>query len=478
MTARSWYAVRAAARAAEVRIYDEIGLWGTTADAFAAEVAALDVDEITLHLNSPGGDAWDGVAIHNTLKDHKARVTVVVDGLAASAASLIAVAGQTVRMNRGAQLMVHDPSGLAYGPATDMREVADLLDKLAGSYAALYAAKAGGTTADWRAVMKAETWYTAAEAVAAGLADEMVDGDQPAATAKAWDLVAQFRYPNRQAAPTPTLPRRPALVAARATTEGNPTMPKTGRVDPVKLRDALGLPADATDDQVHARVTAAGLSAAPPAAQTFPGPWAATGEDPARWARRTGRVVDEEVWRARYDGDPATYGPALAALPPLPRFAEDAGAAVDARTSYPPPGGRARTYVDVLRQRNPYAVARAERSQQPPPRLFGVHGDRAAVTASGIDPRALDALPWNAQLAAAAEPDRAKAYEIIASCADPETADLIADMEYRRHPAVRDYISDCERWAATADVAADVGNEPTEADLNALFPPHTQQKED
>src|SRR5690349_7203571 len=90
---REWYSINAKAgtRKAELRIYDEIGWWGTRARTFAQELAGLDVDEIALYLNSPGGDAWDGLAIYNSLRRHKAQVHVTVDAIAASAASVIAM---------------------------------------------------------------------------------------------------------------------------------------------------------------------------------------------------------------------------------------------------------------------------------------------------------------------------------------------------------------------------------------------------
>ena len=187
---------------AEVHIYDEIGYWGTSAKDFAQQLAELDVDRIQLRINSPGGNAWDGVAIMNTLRRHRARVEVTVDGIAASAASLIAMAGDHIVMNRSSQMMIHDTSGMAWGNAATMRETADLLDKLSDSYADAYAKRAGGTRSAWRDVMQAETWYTAEEAVLAGLADEW-DGSADSAAA-AFDL-SRYTYAGRLEAPAPAL---------------------------------------------------------------------------------------------------------------------------------------------------------------------------------------------------------------------------------------------------------------------------------
>src|SRR6266536_2578100 len=89
----AWYRIKAQAGTAEIAIYEEIGMWGITAGDFLAELKALDVKQIDVRINSPGGDVWDGLAIYNSLRDHPAAVTTYVDGLAASAASIIVQAG-------------------------------------------------------------------------------------------------------------------------------------------------------------------------------------------------------------------------------------------------------------------------------------------------------------------------------------------------------------------------------------------------
>ena len=210
---RPWYRIEAKAAeddvrptSAEVYIYDEIGesWWGgISPKALVDEIAELDVDTLTVHINSPGGAAWDGVTIMNALRQHKARVEVVVDGLAASAASAIAMAGDHITMNRGAQMMIHDASGIAWGNAALMEETAGILHKLSDSYADIYAARAGGDRAKWREAMQAESWYTAEEAVDAGLADEW-DGTTEATATASFDL-SRFRYPGRAHAPAPQL---------------------------------------------------------------------------------------------------------------------------------------------------------------------------------------------------------------------------------------------------------------------------------
>lgn len=199
---------------ASLYIYDEIGWFGVTASDLVDELSQLTgVTAIDLHINSPGGDVFDGLAIMNCLRAHPANVTTYVDGIAASIASVIAMAGDRIVMGAHSQFMIHEGSGLCIGDADDMRKTAELLDFQSDNIAGVYAAKAGGTPEEWRTRMRAETWFTAEEAVAAGLADEVTkrpasepgDGGQTAAPAmdNEWDL-SVFRYAGREAAPAPT----------------------------------------------------------------------------------------------------------------------------------------------------------------------------------------------------------------------------------------------------------------------------------
>ena len=189
---KDWYRVQAKAssKTAGVWIFDEIGFWGTTAADFCQEFSALDATDITLHLNSPGGDVFDGIAIANAIRDHSATVTVTVDAVAASIASVIAMAGDRVIMNANSQMMIHDASGMCWGNAADMMETASILNRLSDSIASAYAGRAGGTTEMWREQMRAETWFDAQEAVDAGLADEVTQkADEAASKAAAcWEL--------------------------------------------------------------------------------------------------------------------------------------------------------------------------------------------------------------------------------------------------------------------------------------------------
>jgi len=204
---------------ATVEIYDEIGFWGKNASDFAQDLAALpkSTNTINLRINSPGGSVFDGITIANRLREHKATVNVTVDGVAASIASVIAMAGDTVHMAQGAMMMIHNPSGIVMGGAADMREMADVLDKLATeTIASAYRAKAGGADQEWLDRMAAESWYGPAEAVALGLADsadtggggggDQDGGNEPDAPAAriTHDLTAYgFSHAGRAAAPDP-----------------------------------------------------------------------------------------------------------------------------------------------------------------------------------------------------------------------------------------------------------------------------------
>lgn len=163
---------------AEIRVGSEIGdsWWGDsiTANAFADQVAQLGpVSKINLVVNSPGGDVFDAAAMTETLKRNAASVNVIVDGLMASAATFFLDAADDVSMGTNSVMVIHDAWSGVMGNAADMRKQADILDKLSGQIAELYARRAGGTADAWRDLMLEETWFTAQEAVDAGLADSV-----------------------------------------------------------------------------------------------------------------------------------------------------------------------------------------------------------------------------------------------------------------------------------------------------------------
>ncbi|OWJ48686.1 peptidase S14 [Pseudomonas aeruginosa] len=173
----SWYSIKALSRGvAEILLYDEIGVWGITAQQFARELKALgDLSLISLRIHSPGGDVFEGTAIYNLLKNHPARVEAHVDGLAASMASVIAMAADTIYMPENAMMMVHRPWGIQGGEADDMRRYADLLEKIEGTMVAAYMAKTGKSEEDIKSLLKAETWMDGREAVEAGFADQLTE---------------------------------------------------------------------------------------------------------------------------------------------------------------------------------------------------------------------------------------------------------------------------------------------------------------
>lgn len=163
----------------DLYLYDEIGPWGTTASDVAAALGGVaPTDRVTLRINSPGGDVFDGLAIYNLLRGHPGGVDVVVDGLAASAASFIAMAGSSVTMKAHTRMMIHDAIGVAFGNAADMRELAALLDDVSDNIAGIYSDRSGKPTAEFRELMLAETWLSGPQALELGLIDAAEDAGE------------------------------------------------------------------------------------------------------------------------------------------------------------------------------------------------------------------------------------------------------------------------------------------------------------
>lgn len=201
-TRPAWYSVKNVTGApTQISIYDEIGFFGVSAADFLAELAQVQGD-IECHLNSPGGDIFDGIAIYNQLKNRQGNVKVIVDSLAASAASFIAQAASPgqLEMAPHATMMIHDGFAIAIGDSADMIETAALLDKASDNIASIYAERTGKPVAHWRAQMKATTWYSDQEAVDAGLADKISGQAAPQA---AWDLSVFDKAPVPQPVPVP-----------------------------------------------------------------------------------------------------------------------------------------------------------------------------------------------------------------------------------------------------------------------------------
>lgn len=184
------YRVVAAKDSATVYIYGPIGAswWsedGVTANQVRKDLAALGaVKTIDVRINSEGGDVFDGQAIYTLLNQHPATVNIFVDGLAASAASFIAMAGNTITVSEGGFIMIHPASGGAFGRAADLRKTADLLEQVNESITSIYASRTGNSAEDIRAWMEAETWMDGSEAVKRGFADKIVPNLKVAASVR------------------------------------------------------------------------------------------------------------------------------------------------------------------------------------------------------------------------------------------------------------------------------------------------------
>lgn len=207
---------------ATLDLMDEIGFWGVTASEFAQQLQAVTAPVIHLRVNSPGGDVFDGVTIANLLRAHPATVNAVNYGLAASAASFIAAAADSLTMMPNSQLMIHDAMGACRGNAADMAEMGQLLDRLSDSIASMYADKAGGTAEEWRNVMRGEQWYNPQEALDAGLADHIGEAGTTAGIAEQkrdWNM-SFYKYDGRQSAHAPvTITAKADLTPVNTTTE-------------------------------------------------------------------------------------------------------------------------------------------------------------------------------------------------------------------------------------------------------------------
>lgn len=199
--------------AAEIYIYGVIGGdWfgeGITAKVVADDLKALGkVKTIDVRINSEGGNVFDGKAIYSLLVENKATINVKIDGLAASAASFIAMAGNSIEIAEGAFVMVHDAYGISYGRAEEMRAYADLLDMVNASIIDVYAARTKQSIDKIKKWMKDETWFTAKDAVDNGFADAMTENLK---------VAASVSHPDRfKRLPSALLPRRAAATAQLA----------------------------------------------------------------------------------------------------------------------------------------------------------------------------------------------------------------------------------------------------------------------
>lgn len=195
---QTWYSISAKESHGTIYIYEQIGYWGVSAASFAKELVALgDITTITLHLNTPGGSVSDGTAIYNALKNHKAIATVEIDGYALSVGSIIALAGDTIKMADNALFMIHNPAGLVFGDADDMRKSADVTDKHKEAMLNTYEAKTGTNRKKLSQMMDDETWFTANEALDVGFIDEVIDAVELAASANTQQFMHDLGLKNQ-----------------------------------------------------------------------------------------------------------------------------------------------------------------------------------------------------------------------------------------------------------------------------------------
>lgn len=198
MAKKNWYALAAkdvdGEKVAELRIYDEIGFWGVTAKQFMDELDAVaaGATRILLSINSPGGSVFDAFAIYNGLRRLQLHVVGRVDGMAASAASLVLMAADEIIMPENAMLMIHDAWTIAGGTAEELRKTADMMDKAGDGIVAAYTSRSGQPEDKVREMMAETTWLTALEAQALGFCDSIESPVKIAASLRAVGLLKGY----------------------------------------------------------------------------------------------------------------------------------------------------------------------------------------------------------------------------------------------------------------------------------------------
>lgn len=206
--------IRAEGDEATVYVYDVIdAYWGVGAQAFVKELNALTAQTIHLRINSPGGDVFEARAMATAIKGHQARVIAHIDGYCASAATFLATAAAEAEITEGGFYMIHNAWSLAYGNASDLRQLADLLDKIDDTIRADYRKKTAKTDEEIAAWMAAETWFTAEEAKAAGFVDRVFTGET---VENLWQIEQYARAPQALREPPAPPPAPEDLTRARA----------------------------------------------------------------------------------------------------------------------------------------------------------------------------------------------------------------------------------------------------------------------
>jgi ATP-dependent Clp endopeptidase proteolytic subunit ClpP len=259
---REWFRFQNKANdVTRIDIFDEIGYFGVSAKDFINQLNDTKAKTLDVHINSPGGEVWDGMAIYNALKNFDGTVNVSIDGVAASAASFIACSGDTVTMNSASELMLHDAWGLAIGNASDMQDMAKRLGQMSDTIAEIYADKSGGTVEEWRALMEEETWYSADEALEAGLVDKVSKNKRKsdeAETAKNKFDLSVFNHAGRADAPAPNNFTNRATANGEIKNQTDSVFtngPEVSSMTPEQLQK-LNLPEDATQEQIDSALDA------------------------------------------------------------------------------------------------------------------------------------------------------------------------------------------------------------------------------
>lgn len=228
-----------------ITIYDPIGFdwWtgeGVTAKRISAALRSIGDSDVTVKINSPGGDVFEGLAIYNLLREHKGKVTVQILGLAASAASFIAMAADEIQIARAGFLMIHNSWTMAAGDRNDIREVADFLEQIDGTLADIYAVRTGDPIEAMRKLMDVETWMGGAAAIDAGFADSLLASDAAVEDASA-------------SAPHQVAARRLDLILAK---QGMPRSERRSLIQELKA----GMPGATASGKQNAAATPANLA--------------------------------------------------------------------------------------------------------------------------------------------------------------------------------------------------------------------------
>lgn len=289
------FAVVMKADVPEMTMYDSFSRFdGISASMVYGRLKKLgDVKRLRVRLNSSGGSIIEGTAIYNILKNHPARVTVTIDGIAASMASVVAMAGDEIEMGEGAYMMIHDPLGEEIGTAAELRDMADTLDKMRGQLVSIYANRTRQDEKQIKKWMAEETWMTADEAIANGFADRSVKGLKVAASATAYfDNVPEVLLHREQPRAEGKPPEKEGDVSMSDTNDKKTPQPATY----AEIKAAcVGADRDFIGQQVEASATA----------ETAVAAWMSTLQERADAAEKARAEADEQAAEAKAEAEKA-----------------------------------------------------------------------------------------------------------------------------------------------------------------------------